>query len=247
MATTYTVNDVKTAALITVTDYDAALPGWIATLEGQLEQFTGLSLASREVTVRVSGRWHRVFILPGRPISEVSVVRIWEGDEFSDNGDPTAINFMGQNSAFAGTPPTALTLGVDYGVVFDKHWGTRDYSFCGKVERNGRVWAGAWERKRGRLGIKKIKGQNNIEVTYKFGFVDAADIPPAFLTAVAAGVQSFIRRIPTGGLVTTSQSLNGASVSKQFAPAAQDSGGLNAPEMSDIRNALLAYVVPKVF
>jgi hypothetical protein len=248
MPTVFSIADVKAAALLTVSDYDAALPGWVATLESQLEQFTGLTLASREVTVRVSGRWHRVLILPGRPVSEVSVVRIWEGEEFADGDDLTGVNFMGQNADYDGATPTALTLGVGYGVDFNKHWGTRDYSFSGKVERNGRVWPGAVQRKRGRLGVKRVRGQNNIEVTYKFGFVDAADIPPAFLTAVAAGVQAYIQRIPSGGMIETSNSLDGASVGRQLDSGGSEAGGgLYLPELGSVRAALAPYCVPRIF
>lgn len=249
MANLFTDAEVKAAAQIVVTDYDAVIPGYIATVEHQLEQFTGLTLQSKSETIRVNGKWRDTVFLPGRPVSAVTTVRIWQED-FADNpwSPPANTNFMGQNASFTGDPPAALTLGVDYGLKFDKVWGSRQYSIGGMVIRNGKAWPGAIERKRGRLHYRKIDGQSNIEVTYTYGFVVKADVPPVFLTAVAAGVQALIQRIPNAGMVNTSNGLDGASVGLSIDTGSMEqASGLFAPEVGSIRNALAAYIVPRIF
>lgn len=249
MANLYTTSEVKTAAQIAVTDYDAVIPGYIATVEHQLEQFTGLTLISKTETVRVNGKWTQYVFLPGRPISAVATVRIWQED-FADNPWlPSAdTNFMGQNAGFTGDPPAALTLGVDYGLKFDKVWGSRKYSIGGMLVRNGKAWPGAIERKRGRMHHRKIDGQSNVEVTYTYGFVDKADVPPVFLTAVAAGVVALIQRVPQAGMVNTSNGLDGASVGLSIDTGSlEQSSGLYAPEVGSLRSALQPYIVPRVF
>ena len=247
MANVFATADVKAAALLTSTEYDGALGGWIATLERQITDFTGLTLAPSTGTVRLDGRWHPTAFLPRRPVSAVTLVRIWDGGDYSPTGEPGAVNFMGQNTAFTGTPPTPLTLGVDYGVRWDVVWNGRQYAVGGRLLRNGRPWPGAYERRRGRLGVRKVNGQGNIEVQYAYGFADPADIPPVFLTAVAAGVQAYILRIPTGGLITTSNSLDGASTGSQVADGGAAGGGLHFPELASVKDALSAYIAPRVF
>jgi hypothetical protein len=247
--TLFTIDQVKAVAQITATDWDAIIPGLIATVEHQLEQFTGLTLFSRSATVRIGGKWRDTLFLPGRPISAVTLVRIWQS-EFGDGvwEDPGQVNFMGQNASYAGTPPAALILGVDYGLKFDKQWNNRQYSLCGMVIRNGRVWPGATERKRGRMHHRRVDGRGNIEVQYTYGFVESGDVPPVFLSAVAAGVQAFIQRIPAGGLVNTSNSLDGASVGLSLDTGSLDqASGLYAPEVGSLRSALMSYVAPRVF
>lgn len=247
MATVFTISDVKRAALLTGTDYDSALPVWIAAAENQLEQFSGLSLTPRSATVYLDGRWHHVVHLPGRPVSSVTSVRIWEGQDYSSIAVPSQVDFIGQNPDYTGTPPTELVPGVDYGLRWDKNWSGTNYSLCGRLERNSRVWPGALERKQGRVGVRKIKGQGNVQVEYTYGFLRAIDIPPIFILAVASIIQAYILRIPSGGLIPTSQSLDGASVGSQVAGGSDSSGGLYYPELGDIRGALLAYVAPKVY
>lgn len=250
VATRFTPSEVKAVAQIAVTDYDAVLPALILAVEQQVEQFTGLTLHSKTETVRVNGKWHPVVFLPGRPISAVTTVRIWQ-DDFSDNpwSPPTATNFMGQNAGFTGDPPTALVAGVDYGLKFDKVWGSRQYSLGGMLVRNGRVWPGTVERKRGRMHYRQVEGQSNVEVTYTYGFVEVRDIPPVFLLAVAAGVVAHIQRIPAGGMVATSNGLDGASVGLSIDTGSleQAGGGLYGPECGSIRSALQAYIAPRVF
>lgn len=248
-ATFYTPAEVKAAAQITVTDHDAVIPGYAAVVEHQLEQFTGLSLVSRTDTIRVNGKWRPQVFLPGKPISAVTTVRIWSED-FADNpwSPPTDTNFMGQNASFTGSAPAALVLGLDYGLKFDKVWGTRKYSMGGMLIRNGKAWPGAIERQRGRMHYRRIDGQSNIEVTYTFGFVSKDDVPPVFLTAVAAGVVALIQRVPLAGMVNTSNGLDGASVGLSIDTGSlEQSSGLYAPECGSLRSALSAYITPKVF
>lgn len=247
--TVYTPSEVKAVGQITATDYDAIIPDLVAVVEHQIEQFTGLTLQSRTETVRVNGKWHPNVFLPGRPISAVTAVRIWQED-FADNPwqPPSGTNFMGQNASFTGDPPAALTAGIDYGLKFDKVWGSRNYSIGGMLIRNGKAWPGSIERKRGRLHYRKIDGQSNVEVTYTYGFVEKADVPPVFLTAVAAGVVALIQRVPQAGMVNTSNGLDGASVGLSIDTGSlEQSSGLYAPEVGSIRSALTAYIVPRVF
>lgn len=250
IATRFTPNEVKAAAQLAVADFDHLLPAFIATVEQQIEQFTGLTLHSKTETIRVNGKWTDTVFLPGKPISEVTTVRIWKED-FADNpwAPPTATNFMGQNVGFTGNPPEALTAGVDYGLKFDKMWGNRRYSLSGLLIRNGKAWPGAIERQRGRITYRRIDGQSNIEVTYSYGFVDVRDIPPVFLLAVAAGVMAFIQRIPAAGMVATSNGLDGASVGLSIDTGSLESagGGIYAPECGSIRSALQSYIAPRIF
>jgi hypothetical protein len=246
--TFFTASRIKTAAQLSGTQYDAALPGWIATLEHQIEQFTGLRLTQRTEIEFLDGKWHNEIMLPGRPVSAVLDVRVFEGGDYDPLVSTSQINFMGQNPLFTGTLPAPLLIGVDYGLQFDKSWSNRRYSLSGRLIRNGREWPGAFEKRRGRITVRKVNGSGNIRVQYTYGFASADDVPPVFETAVAAGVRAFILRIPTGGVIPTSQSLDGASLGSQIV-SAQGGGqsGLYFPELGSIREAMQAYVVPRVY
>lgn len=183
------------------TTQDTQLNAALLAVGDQLQRLTRRRLLPVTIAEWYEGNWSRSLNLRETPVRSITSVERLTGDGGAwGEGDLSSL--------------TALTNGehyylkLDYTLLVDP---VVHVSMSGLlVNRKG--WVGAIERRRGRVIPQEVPGAGNWKITYEAGF-PAGQLPAEFLPAVAAGIAYLLNTIPTGGLLTTSESLDGRSLS----------------------------------
>lgn len=212
---------------------DKALQFCLDAAESHIQNLCRLRLAPVTITDWYGGNWQRFLTLRQRPVRSVSEVLVYSGTSEQAAGQGTDAD-----------PPDPLVLGEDYYLgPFD--WQTFDQTpvqLCMSpvLWRRDSVWPGAVEKRWGRVVYKPVNGQGNVRVTYAAGFPEGRQ-PAEFLPAVAAATLLIYRQVPAGGLLLTSDHMDGASVALSFlTPAAR--GQLDM--LGEIRSLVARYRRP---
>ena len=164
-----TIGDLKLYLSITTTSEDNYLMLLRTGTEAAFKRMVGWEIEATDYTEYYDGNWTPYIALRQPPVNSIASVYL----------DPNGYGGQG-SGAFPST--TLLVSGTDY--YFQKDGPNGSYSASGLLVKIGSIWPGTFQRMRGELAAKRVRGQGNIKVAYNGGYNPVpADVKQAIFEA----------------------------------------------------------------